>query len=120
MPGYTYETLCPNCGETVTVPNVFCDRKCWKEYQDKKRIEQERRRAKCRGYQSSRPLVPEDLCMNCKYSQKYSQLVGCGYFFIKGETRLAKHPEGLTAECQEFEPRKTPRRRRQQNGTGTA
>lgn len=64
-------------------------------------------------------LVSEKLCRKCEFSY-HNDCLGyhCGYQFKTGTTRTAMHPEGLTAECQEFMPKQ--RKHRYQAPKNTA
>lgn len=109
-----YTGICPNCGKEFALfvnghqeERKYCSKECWRECV-RKRAEAKKHRG--RPHSISKTLVPQERCQKCKYSAKYSHFYHCGYVLMKGTTRTALHPEGLTADCQEFEPK---RRRKQ-------
>ena len=54
-----------------------------------------------------KPLVDTKWCQKCEYGAGGEQGTPyCGYMLKTGTTRTARHPEGLTSTCYEFEPRK--------------
>ena len=115
MPGFTYETVCPNCGKPLrrellleNKDRKFCNRACWREYHDKKNAEREKRKAMI--HKLSAQLVPPEQCERCRYGCSMGGVQGCGYFDITGHTRTSLHPEGLSGECQEFARKKRGRK----------
>lgn len=116
---HTYFGVCPGCGKKFSLyengnlkERKYCSKECWAAYVDGKKAEQEEKAKKRRGRRAAihQTLVPQERCEKCKYSQRYLDLYHCGYVLVKDTTRTALHPEGLTADCQEFEPK---RRRKQ-------
>lgn len=102
-----YEYTCLNCGkrnfmdeEPNSTPRKFCDRKCWKEYQEKK---PGRNGPAARGRYLSPTPVPPEQCEKCRFGILLGTCWSCGYFEIMGQTRMSLHPEGLSGPCQEFE-----------------
>ena len=116
-----YEFVCRNCGKREVYPrvtnrqhSVYCDKKCQREYQERRRTEdaqkaKEKQRAK---NALSLPKIPASQCAKCVYGLQIGGLWGCGYLFYMGHTRHSLHPEGLPDECQEFERRVVKRRRK--------
>lgn len=103
---------CQNCGKENTImqggssARKFCNRECQKEYYRKK--EAVAAVARVVASDKRKPLVdPKKHCTRCRWSISIQHGGGrhCGYMFITGKSRVAMHPEGLTSECQEFEPR---------------
>lgn len=110
MPGFTYETLCPNCGKPIrpellreNKARKFCNRQCWSEYNEKKKALAEKQKV----HRTLTPAkTPEEQCQKCRYGGSIGGTWCCSYFEIVGHTRHSLHPEGLPDECQEFEKRK--------------
>lgn len=108
-----YEFECKNCGKKWTIlqnngiEKQFCNRQCWREYNEKKRkaVEQQKR---INGL--TPPPTPEEQCKKCLYGSQIGSNWGCSYFEIMDSARHAIHPDGLPDECQEFEPRRRGRR----------
>ena len=116
---HTYFGVCPGCGKKFSLyengnlkERKYCSKECWMAYARNQMEEKQQAEQKRRGRRPSGPktLVPQERCQKCKYSAKYRNLYHCGYMLMKGTTRTALHPEGLTADCLEFEPK---RRRKQ-------
>lgn len=100
------------CGKLVQIETAFirmrkyCSKACCKEAQKQKELEKWKQRTIL-----SKPLVPYKVCMNCKWSRvRNKENMSCTYMDRHDHTRTFLHPEGLTAECQEFEPRRKARR----------
>lgn len=56
-------------------------------------------------------MVPYEQCAKCQYSIRYADTVQvCNHFDVMGQTRTSLHPEGLTDDCKEFQPRKRQRK----------
>lgn len=115
-----YDFTCLNCGKSATLPSVsctpkkFCSRTCYREYIAKHRTMPDTKPrinkatsapAKAGASDTSKPLVDPKLCRKCVYCVTQSNVKHCGYMLIKGTTRTALHPEGLTSTCYEFEPK---------------
>ena len=108
-----YEFVCKNCGKKQEVwhehgvEKMFCDRKCWSEYQQKKRkvAEQEKRK---NGLTPAK--TPEEQCQKCVYGSQTGGFWGCSYFEIMDCTRHSLHPGGLPDECKEFERKRRGRK----------
>ena len=116
---HTYFGVCPGCGEKFPIyingdhyERKFCSKDCWRAYAAGKKEAKVQERRK-RYAAMSQTLVPQERCEKCKYSMKYLHLFHCGYLLMNGTSRTMLHPEGLTADCQEF----TPKRRRKQDET---
>lgn len=107
------EHHCPACGAILFYRSgkfkKFCNSKCKADYYEKKRQEKAEKAAEAAKLRV--PLVPESQCKKCKYGLLFGERCGCGYMFATGQPRLLLHPEGLSAECKEFEPRKRKRPR---------
>lgn len=106
---YMNSGICPNCGKEFpldekngTVARKYCSMKCRKEYAEKKA---ERQKLLRKTQRLSDTLVPQERCRTCRYAQKCGPLYHCGYFLQLDTTRTALHPEGLTADCKEYEPK---------------
>lgn len=108
-----YEFVCKNCGKKQTAWHVhgcekmFCDRKCWSEYNQKHRKVAEQHK-RINGL--TPPKTPESQCQKCMYGSQIGRTWGCSFFEIMGYTRHSLHPEGLPDECQEFERKRRGRR----------
>lgn len=106
-----YEYICLNCGKkhiersASAAPKKFCDRRCWKEYQEKKQSAAAAAAARVAASDKRKPLVDPKFCRKCKYRVYAHDQYACGYQLITGTSRTALHPEGLTSVCHEFEPR---------------
>lgn len=103
---------CKHCGKPI---EILSDKGRTKQYCSKACREKARRErdAEARGKKKrSKPLVSLDQCAKCRYVTKVGTCLCCGYFEIAGRTRLGQHPEGLTEECQEFEPKKRGRKKK--------
>lgn len=104
----TQEFACAMCGARVKLETnyirkrKYCSRECCIEAQRQKELQKRKHRAIL-----SEPLVPVKVCGRCKWSWVVREGVyGCAYAEANEHTRNFLHPEGLTAECKEFEPRK--------------
>ena len=100
---------CKNCGKENpisregSIARKFCNRDCQKAYYAKK--EAAAAAAKVVASDKRKPLVDNKQCRKCKYRYYGRDHYSCGFLFIKGYSRTSLHPEGLTPECHEFEPR---------------
>lgn len=54
---------------------------------------------------SWKPLVDQRRCAKCRWRHIYTHHFFCGYMFFHDHSRTSLHPEGLSADCKEFEPR---------------
>lgn len=51
-------------------------------------------------------MVPYETCRKCRYYSNFADSWRmCMYFIYTGVLRSSLHPEGLTKECREFEPK---------------
>ena len=111
---YTHQ--CPNCGKEIYAAkngkmNIFCNQQCHVEYGAKKRKAKEEKAAEQARLRAT--LVPETLCRKCEYGFCFwTNHYACAHFEIRDKTRLSLHPEGLSADCKEFTPRKRKRKGR--------
>ena len=112
---YFDKNVCPNCGKVFPTyvegnrtERKYCSKECWRAFTEKRA--KLRYEAKHRHTALSDTLVPQKVCEKCKYHAKYGKLFHCGYMLYTDTTRTSLHPEGLTSDCKEFEPR---RRRKQ-------
>lgn len=103
----TQEITCALCGKQVKIETnyirkrKYCSRECCKEAQRQKDLQKWKQRAIL-----SEPLAPMKFCARCKWSSVLREnLYVCAYAEKNEHTRNFLHPEGLTAECMEFEPR---------------
>lgn len=55
-------------------------------------------------------MVPYEKCAKCRFSCVFENKPLCNYFEVMGHTRTSLHPEGLTDDCREFQPRKRKRK----------
>jgi hypothetical protein len=115
-----YDFICKNCGKkhtraTQNAPNQkFCDRNCWSEYNKKKmQAEAEAKKQEQLERRKRRTTItPASQCEKCIYGYSIASVWCCGHFEIAGYTRHSLHPEGLPAECQEYQPKKGARKKR--------
>jgi hypothetical protein len=119
-----YEFICLGCGKKIVLPakhgigQKYCSKECYNKYISEQRKLQRKERAlvaaaKAVASDTNKPLVNVKKCAKCVYGfHDNGQTWHCGYLFKTGRTRTAQHPEGLTAECQEFAPRKRERKRK--------
>lgn len=112
-----YEFTCLNCGKkdvlpvTSCTPKKFCCRACYREYIAKHRTmpdtkprinSRPKAAAKAVASDIRKPLVDIRQCKKCVFGVTQSGYIHCGYVLIKGTTRTALHPDGLTSTCYEF------------------
>lgn len=128
----THEFDCAWCGKHVVIedyrgqPPKYCSVKCRKDISAmKKREHRERERLKQQYCYTAAPdkkqertPVPISKCVKCAYSLLVGCEICCDYWEITGNSRVAMHPEGLTADCREFKPRKRARIRVPAAGRG--
>lgn len=100
--------ICQNCGKENVInregsARKFCDKYCQKEYYARKEVAAAA--ARVAASDKRKPLVDNKQCRKCKYRYYGHDHYSCGFLFIKGYSRTSLHPEGLTSECHEFEPR---------------
>lgn len=110
-----YEFDCAYCGKHVVMEHdrgqrkKYCSKKCssamWEE------LHRGRKKGQKDKVTLSYPLVPVRQCAKCRYGLLVGSDICCAYFEIAGQTRTSLHPEGLTAECQEFKPRAMERKK---------
>ena len=106
---------CRNCGKELYVTssgkmNIFCDRQCQLEYGAKRKQEKAAEAAERARLRET--LVPEKQCRKCKYGFDYGGRYGCGYVYVKDQSRTSLHPEGLSGDCKEYTPKKWRRKGR--------
>lgn len=95
---------CPNCGRPSPWNRKFCCKACLLKYTEKQRQAAQEKAAK--DAELRKVLVNPNQCHHCIYGYNYGgKIYGCGYMFIKDQTRTSLHPEGLTSDCKEFVPR---------------
>lgn len=107
-----YEFTCAGCGKKTSVayrcggPPKYCSVEC-REAAQKERDRKARKRF-------TQPPVPYRVCKKCRWGRctNNSTSLLCTYSEYHDTSRTALHPEGLTADCKEFEPK-----RRKRNGT---
>lgn len=115
-----YKHTCEYCGgsyENKDPKSRFCCRDCYgkavssgqlKRSPQKPHINHKgtvKASAIVRASDSHKTLVDPKKCSKCRYRAFADIGYHCGYLSITGRSRLAMHPEGLTKDCQEFEPR---------------
>lgn len=119
-----YEFDCAVCRKHVVIPDFrgqppkYCSVTCRKagdaiRRRERRLLEKQKKSnfVLAEQVQNDHPLVPVQKCAKCRYSQLVGQFLCCGYFEFSGQTRTSLHPEGLTAECQEFKPRARERKK---------
>lgn len=111
-----YEFTCANCGKRHRVSErvgrgihkKYCNIACRDAFFVKKRKEasKEKARLKQEKIRRQQPIVPVARCLKCRFAQKEQRTITCGYLFATGTSRLLLHPNGLTADCLEYQPKK--------------
>lgn len=121
----THEFDCAWCGKHVVMkdyrgqPPKYCSEKCRRDVSAiKKREHRERERLKHLYCYTAPPVQTQDLtpvpitkCVKCAYSLLVGREICCDYWEATGNSRVAMHTEGLTADCREFKPRARSRKK---------
>ena len=121
-----HEFDCLNCGKHNIMASrgaapKFCDRTCWREYNQKKvaaaeaaKAEQQKENKKLRY-----AIVPQKQCRKCKYGLEVGGYISCDYVFQTNISRVVKHLNtGMPTKCEEFKERARARRKKAGAGNG--
>ena len=107
-----YEFDCAWCGKHVALeefrghPQKFCCKRCCN-----KAYEARRGGKKQEPKERPGPLVPLEKCEKCRFSSRPTgEYFMCAYHEIMGHSRTSLHPEGLTSDCKEYQPRRRSRK----------
>lgn len=105
-----YEYNCARCGKPVRkefsrrYAPKYCGPECCREAQK----ERERALRETRKPLRPLPLVPYKTCKKCRWGRIHNkENMSCTYMEHHDHTRTSLHPEGMTADCKEFEPRRS-------------
>lgn len=103
MSTYDYEYICAYCGKKFSgrkrVNRKYCSTECQRIAYGAAQRKPSRN--------MTEPIVPASKCRKCLYgASSTADYPGCSYLFATGESRVKLHPEGLTAKCEEYIPRR--------------
>lgn len=117
-----YEYHCIRCGKHVRkdvnrrYTPKYCGPECCREAQREMQRERDRTLRESRTPIQARPLVPYRICKKCRWGRIHNKdNMSCTYLEHHDHTRTSLHPEGLTADCKEFEPKRRKKHGKSEN-----
>lgn len=103
------QLTCMQCGRQFSISDskrIYCSDECRVAAREARKKRPAKQWTFRRKPTYSRPPVSTKKCLACIYGGNFGgDTPYCRYYSVTGTTRTFLHPEGLTAECKEYEPK---------------